>query len=99
MLIYFMRGTLPWRKIRAPMRQPDDWNEPEGLSCLRFDPIVLIVVHFAEYNPVSLTWNMIRDAKLKAEENLCQGLPPEIDVFYRQVFLRPLCTRSTAHLA
>lgn len=64
MLIYFLRGTLPWRKVRAP-RHP-----PAGI-----DP--------ASYNPISLTWDMIRDAKLASEELLTVGLPAEFDVFFR----------------
>lgn len=31
MLIYFIQGTLPWRKIRAPMQKPADWPDGEGL--------------------------------------------------------------------
>ncbi|KAH8827290.1 kinase-like domain-containing protein [Flagelloscypha sp. PMI_526] len=64
MFIYFLRGTLPWRKIRAPRQAPPGT-----------DP--------ATYNPVSLTWDMIRDAKLSSEELLTVGLPAEFDVFYR----------------
>lgn len=64
MLVYFLRGTLPWRKIRAPERAPEGWKE-------------------GEYNSVTMTWDLIRDAKLKAEPTLCDDLPPEFDVLYR----------------
>jgi casein kinase I family protein HRR25 len=35
------------------------------------------------YNPVSATWDLIRDAKVANEELLTLGLPPEFDVLYR----------------
>lgn len=65
MLIYFLRGTLPWRKLRAPTHPPP--GTPD----------------FPPYDPVSVTWNLIRDAKLAAEPTLTQDLPPEFEVFYQ----------------
>ena len=73
MLIYFLRGTLPWRKIRAP-------RDPPGLSTASPSEQQQIRQH---YNPISLTWDLIRDAKLAHEEMLTLGLPPEFDVLYR----------------
>ena len=35
------------------------------------------------YNPVSATWDLIRDAKIANEEFLTLGLPQEFDVLYR----------------
>ncbi|PPR02932.1 hypothetical protein CVT24_012203, partial [Panaeolus cyanescens] len=35
------------------------------------------------YNPVSATWDLIRDAKIANEELLTLGLPQEFDVLYR----------------
>ena len=35
------------------------------------------------YNPISATWDLIRDAKIAAEPLLTLGLPPEFDVLYR----------------
>ncbi|KAF7313236.1 hypothetical protein MKEN_01010300 [Mycena kentingensis (nom. inval.)] len=66
MLIYFLRGTLPWRKLRAPAAPPSTYIEGS-----------------VPYNPVSATWDLIRDAKLQAEPLLTCGLPPEFDVLYR----------------
>ncbi|KAF8152349.1 kinase-like protein [Crassisporium funariophilum] len=73
MLVYFLRGTLPWRKIRATQDPPANSNatpsEDEHLK--------------QHYNPVSATWDLIRDAKIANEELLTLGLPPEFDVLYR----------------
>jgi casein kinase I family protein HRR25 len=73
MLIYFLRGTLPWRKIRAP-------QDPSGLSSASPSEQQHILQH---YNPVSATWDLIRDAKIANEELLTLGLPPDFDVLYR----------------
>lgn len=77
MLIYFLRGTLPWRKLRAPTHPPP--GTPD----------------YPPYNPVSATWDLIRDAKLKAEATLTHGLPPEFDVFYR--YARNLAFEDLPH--
>jgi casein kinase I family protein HRR25 len=73
MLINFLRGTLPWRKIRAP-------DVPPVLSSTSPSEQEHIRQH---YNPVSATWDLIRDAKVANEEVLTLGLPPEFDVLYR----------------
>lgn len=73
MLIYFIRGTLPWRKLRASPDPPADSNAtPSQEENIR-----------RNYNPVSATWDLIRDAKIANEELLTLGLPPEFDVLYR----------------
>lgn len=74
MLIYFIRGTLPWRKIRASPHPPaaDSNATPSQEENMR-----------QNYNPVSTTWDLIRDAKIANEELLTLGLPPEFDVLYR----------------
>jgi len=74
MLIYFLRGTLPWRKIRAPVATPDlsPSASPSEQEYIR-----------NHYNPVSVTWDLIRDAKIANEELLTLGLHPEFDVLYR----------------
>ncbi|KAF9523034.1 kinase-like domain-containing protein [Crepidotus variabilis] len=74
MLIYFLRGTLPWRKIRAPA-------DPPGLSTAPTPTDASNLIH--AYNPVSATWDLIRDSKLAHEELLTVGLPPEFDVLFR----------------
>lgn len=73
MLIHFLRGALPWRKIRAP-------DVPPVLSSTSPSEQEHIRQH---YNPVSATWDLIRDAKVANEEVLTLGLPPEFDVLYR----------------
>lgn len=73
MLISFLRGTLPWRKLEAPM-------EPPGLCSATPSEREQLLQH---YNPVSATWDLIRDAKIANEELLTLGLPPEFDVLYR----------------
>ncbi|KIK69817.1 hypothetical protein GYMLUDRAFT_34225 [Collybiopsis luxurians FD-317 M1] len=87
MLIGFVRGGLPWRKVRATVDPPPNWPSKE-------------------WNPVTQTWNLIRDEKVKAEAallglskerkqhshapisssnpaSLLTGLPEEFGVLYR----------------
>ena len=75
MLIYFLRGTLPWRKIRAPQTPPIRTTPASEGDAPASDK--------ENYNPVSATWDMIRDAKMAAEPLLTLGLPPEFDILYR----------------
>ncbi|KAH0584373.1 hypothetical protein H2248_009912 [Termitomyces sp. 'cryptogamus'] len=77
MLIYFLRGTLPWRKLRAPNMPPP----PISPTTSNPSPPSPILPH--QYNPVSATWDLIRDAKLEAEPLLTVGLPEEFDVLYK----------------
>jgi casein kinase I family protein HRR25 len=75
MLIYFLRGTLPWRKLRAPSSLPSSiLNEISGTEDRRDAE--------ERYNPVSATWDLIRDSKLECEATLTQGLPEEFDILY-----------------
>lgn len=75
MLIYFLRGTLPWRRLRAPsslpssvLNQISDTEDRQGAE--------------ERYNPVTATWDLIRDSKLEHEATLTDGLPEEFDILY-----------------
>jgi casein kinase I homolog HRR25 len=91
MLIYFLRGTLPWRKLRAPPHPPSPSPAPSdpspSSSSSRSRPKKPSPEAPQQlqlpYNPISATWDLIRDAKLTHESQLTLGLPPEFDVFYR----------------
>ena len=75
MLIYFLRGTLPWRKLRAPSTLPTSvLNDISGTEDRREAE--------DRYNPVSATWDLIRDSKLEHESTLTNGLPEEFDILY-----------------
>lgn len=78
MLIYFLRGTLPWRKIRAPQTPHIRTTAASDGDAPASDK-----ENYNLYNPVSATWDMIRDAKMAAEPLLTLGLPPEFDILYR----------------
>ncbi|KAJ3735875.1 kinase-like domain-containing protein [Lentinula guzmanii] len=88
MLIGFVRGGLPWRKVRATVDPPPNWPSKD-------------------WNPITQTWNLIREEKVKAEAALLRtssndrrqhthaptsssnpttlltGLPEEFGVLYR----------------
>ncbi|EAU83547.2 CK1/CK1/CK1-D protein kinase [Coprinopsis cinerea okayama7 len=75
MLIYFLRGTLPWRKMRAPSNLPSSILAAISNSEERREAQ-------EHYNPVSATWDLIRDSKLEHEATLTEGLPEEFHVLY-----------------
>jgi casein kinase I family protein HRR25 len=116
MLIYFLRGTLPWRKLRAPPNPPNPsptsptlsnaTNATNTKANTRTSPSRPLTPHTHKtqkplksktphksapaqpqpqhpYNPISATWDLIRDSKLTHEAHLTLGLPPEFDVLYR----------------
>lgn len=93
MLIYFLRGTLPWRKLRAPPNPPSPSpspppsdpasSRPSSPSRPKKPTPLAAEQPQTPYNPVSATWDLIRDAKLAHESQLTLGLPPEFDVFFR----------------
>ena len=73
MLIYFIRGNLPWRKTRASPDPPADSDAtPSQEEYIR-----------QNYDPVSATWDLIREVKIANEDLLTLGLPPEFDILYR----------------
>jgi casein kinase I family protein HRR25 len=92
MLIYFLRGTLPWRKVRAPPTPPSPSPPSPSLSTTSLSsstppphptkPPPVAQPQYP-YNPVSATWDLIRDAKLAHEAHITLGLPPEFDVLFR----------------
>lgn len=83
MLIYFLRGTLPWRRIRAPVVYPSPPLPGSSDAALPPADDADHPRHPKAYNPISATWDLIRDAKLKNERVLTVGLSPEFDVLYR----------------
>ncbi|KAF7361248.1 Casein kinase I isoform delta [Mycena sanguinolenta] len=56
---------------------------PGGRSAPPPPPPSTYVTGSVPYNPVSATWDLIRDAKIAAEPLLTCGLPPEFDVLFR----------------
>lgn len=88
MLIYFLRGTLPWRKLRAPPHPPSASPSPDPSHSTPSPsrpkkPSLSTAQPQVPYNPISATWDLIRDSKLTHEAELTVGLPPELDVFFR----------------
>ncbi|KAL9709029.1 hypothetical protein Ac2012v2_007845 [Leucoagaricus gongylophorus] len=91
MLIYFLRGTLPWRRLRAPIViTPSPPPEFSGTTVVQPNHHDGAAQHQHQhqhghktYNPVSVTWDLIRDSKLKNEPMLTVGLSPEFDILYK----------------
>ena len=91
MLIYFLRGTLPWRRLRAPLViTPSPPPEFSGTTVVQPNYHDGAAQHQHQhqhghktYNPVSVTWDLIRDSKLKNEPMLTVGLSPEFDILYK----------------